>query len=82
MLESSLGPVAPALFSSNGARFIMRAGDSMPGLGDLACSPAAPASPAWELLLLALRGVGLVRGADAGPASTDLPGCGDRSPAS
>lgn len=71
MIESSFGSSAAALFSS-GVRLTARIGDSMPaGLPDLV--PAA--SPADKPLLLALRGVGRLRGADAGPPSTVLPCC-------
>lgn len=71
------------MFSSSGDRWPLRAGDSIPGLADLACNPAAPASAASKPLLLALRGVALTRGAEGGPPSTDLAptaGCRDGSP--
>jgi hypothetical protein len=71
MIESSLGSSAAALFSS-GVRLTARIGDSMPA-GLPALGPAA--SAADKPLLLALRGVGRLRGAEAGPPSTDLPCC-------
>jgi len=72
VMESSLGSRAAALLWS-GVRLTVRAGPNIPaGLADRSTDPAC-SGPGPALLLLALSGVCLLRGADVTPASTDLP---------